>query len=93
MKNIVLLPSGNATYDMVCHCLFESDDVLLTNTPTYARNIINVSTRAQCELASVNVSVLYSNQGTLSSLIFRMFVLISKNTTEFMKSAVITGTT
>ena len=56
-SRIVLLPSGNATYDLVCHCLFDSDDVILTNAPTYSRNFVNVSERAQCLLAPVNVRV------------------------------------
>uniref|UniRef100_A0A1I7XFM0 Aminotran_1_2 domain-containing protein n=1 Tax=Heterorhabditis bacteriophora TaxID=37862 RepID=A0A1I7XFM0_HETBA len=60
---MVILPSINAAYDMISHCLFESEgkirfsDVIMTSTPTYARLITCCMERAQCKVVGVELNL------------------------------------
>ncbi|CAI4224826.1 unnamed protein product [Auanema sp. JU1783] len=52
-RDLTLVGSGNTCYDLICHCLYESEDVILTNTPSYARLFLDCSERAGCRVEAV----------------------------------------
>uniref|UniRef100_A0A8R1HKF0 Aminotran_1_2 domain-containing protein n=1 Tax=Caenorhabditis japonica TaxID=281687 RepID=A0A8R1HKF0_CAEJA len=52
-EELVLTASTRTGYDVVSYCLFEADDILLTNGPVYTGTISNVNERAQCVVECV----------------------------------------
>ncbi|EGT39405.1 hypothetical protein CAEBREN_28805, partial [Caenorhabditis brenneri] len=49
IDELALTPSTRTGYDVTSYCLFEQDDILLTNGPIYTGTISNVQEKAQCQ--------------------------------------------
>ncbi|VDM58847.1 unnamed protein product [Angiostrongylus costaricensis] len=52
-NELVILPSTISAYDMLCHCMCEEDDIVLTGAATYAASVRNVGARAHCRIRTV----------------------------------------
>ena len=57
-SNIVLVPSGNAAYDLICHCVFEENDILLAPAPTYSKTVNNCADRAEVHIETVELDLI-----------------------------------
>ncbi|PIC26543.1 hypothetical protein B9Z55_019089 [Caenorhabditis nigoni] len=57
IDELALTPSTRTGYDVTSYCLFEADDILLTNGPAYAGTISNVQEKAQCVVACVETDL------------------------------------
>ncbi|CAI2353858.1 unnamed protein product [Caenorhabditis sp. 36 PRJEB53466] len=56
-EELVLTASTRTGYDVVSYCLFEQDDILLTNGPVYTGTISNVHERSQCHVECVETDL------------------------------------
>uniref|UniRef100_A0A1I7T5F4 Aminotran_1_2 domain-containing protein n=1 Tax=Caenorhabditis tropicalis TaxID=1561998 RepID=A0A1I7T5F4_9PELO len=57
IDELALTPSTRTGYDVTSYCLFEQDDILLTNGPAYAGTISNVQEKAQCQVVCVETDL------------------------------------
>ncbi|KAF1751543.1 hypothetical protein GCK72_018097 [Caenorhabditis remanei] len=57
VDELALTPSTRTGYDVTSYCLFEQDDILLTNGPVYAGTVSNVQEKAQCQVACVETDL------------------------------------
>ncbi|CAL2044797.1 unnamed protein product [Caenorhabditis brenneri] len=57
IDELALTPSTRTGYDVTSYCLFEQDDILLTNGPIYTGTISNVQEKAQCQVVCVETDL------------------------------------
>ncbi|CCA65609.1 Aminotransferase class I/classII large domain-containing protein [Caenorhabditis elegans] len=57
IDELVLTASTRTGYDVTSYCLFEQDDILLTNGPIYTGTISNVQEKAQCQVVCVETDL------------------------------------